>query len=87
MLYKIWGFHGSDYEECRLLGYKNPIHTSQGTHCLSLRFDIFTAVTKKIAVFWEVTPCGCCKSRRFGKTYRFHHPGDNNWRARNVSSN
>jgi hypothetical protein len=22
MLYKIWGFHGGDYEECRLLEYK-----------------------------------------------------------------
>jgi hypothetical protein len=22
MLCKIWGFHGSDYEECRLLGYE-----------------------------------------------------------------
>jgi hypothetical protein len=28
----IWAFHGSDYEECRLLGYKNPVHTSQETH-------------------------------------------------------
>jgi hypothetical protein len=24
MLWKIWGFHGGDYEECRLLGYKKP---------------------------------------------------------------
>jgi hypothetical protein len=24
--------HGSDYEECRLLGYKNPVRTSQETH-------------------------------------------------------
>jgi hypothetical protein len=29
MLCKIWGFHGDDYEECRLLGYKYPIRTSQ----------------------------------------------------------
>jgi hypothetical protein len=29
---EIWGFHGSDYEECRLLGYKNPVRTSQDTH-------------------------------------------------------
>jgi hypothetical protein len=29
---KIWGFHGSDYEECRLLGYINPVCTSQETH-------------------------------------------------------
>jgi hypothetical protein len=25
-------FHCSDYEECRLLGYKNPFRTSQETH-------------------------------------------------------
>jgi hypothetical protein len=31
MLCKIWGFHGGDYEEWRLLGYRNPIRTSQET--------------------------------------------------------
>jgi hypothetical protein len=35
MLFKIWGFHGGDYEECRLLGYKNPVRTSQETHYVS----------------------------------------------------
>jgi hypothetical protein len=34
-LRKIWGSHGSDYEECRLLGYKNPVRTSQETHYVS----------------------------------------------------
>jgi hypothetical protein len=29
-------------------------------------------------VFWNVTPCGSCKNRRFGGTYRLHHQGDNN---------
>jgi hypothetical protein len=32
---KIWGFHGSDYEECRLLGYKNTVRTSRETHYTS----------------------------------------------------
>jgi hypothetical protein len=32
---RIWGFHGRDYEECRLLGYKNPVRTSQETHYVS----------------------------------------------------
>jgi hypothetical protein len=32
---KIFGFHGCDYEECRLLGYKNPVRTSQETHYVS----------------------------------------------------
>jgi hypothetical protein len=29
MRYKIRGFHGSDYEEWRILVYKNPVRTSQ----------------------------------------------------------
>jgi hypothetical protein len=34
-LSKIWGFHGSAYEECLLLGYKNTVRTSQETHHVS----------------------------------------------------
>jgi hypothetical protein len=45
-------------------------------------------VTMKNAVFLDVTPCGRCKNRRFGGTYRLHHQGDKNRRARNnVKSN
>jgi hypothetical protein len=29
---KVWCFHGDDYEECRLLGYKTPVRTSEETH-------------------------------------------------------
>jgi hypothetical protein len=36
MLCEIWRFHGGDYEESRLLGYKNPVRTSQET--LRLRY-------------------------------------------------
>jgi hypothetical protein len=35
MLCNILGFHGGDYEECLLLGYKNPVRTSQETHYIS----------------------------------------------------
>jgi hypothetical protein len=31
-------------------------------------FEVFTAVTMKNCVFWDVTPCGSCKNRRFGGT-------------------
>jgi hypothetical protein len=31
----IVDFYGSDYEECRLLGYRNPDRTSQETHYFS----------------------------------------------------
>jgi hypothetical protein len=42
----------------------------------------------KNAVFWDVTPCGTCKNRRFGGSYRFYYQGDKNHGARNkVSSN
>jgi hypothetical protein len=27
----VWGFHSDDCEECRLLGYKNPVRISQET--------------------------------------------------------
>jgi hypothetical protein len=35
---------------------------------LYIRFEVFTAVTMKNGVFWDVTPCGSCKNRRFGGT-------------------
>jgi hypothetical protein len=31
----IWGFRGSDYEECCLLGCKTPVRTSKETHYVS----------------------------------------------------
>jgi hypothetical protein len=33
---KIWGFHGCDCEECRLLGYRNLVRTSQEAHYVSV---------------------------------------------------
>jgi hypothetical protein len=36
MLCKIWGSQGGEYEECLLLGYKNPVRTSQETHYVSV---------------------------------------------------
>jgi hypothetical protein len=60
-----------------------------------VRFEVFTAVTMKNAVFWDVTPCGSCKNRPFGGTYL--HQDETNQRAhpddggdailRNVCSN
>jgi hypothetical protein len=43
----------------------------QGREVLSkpyVRFEVFTAVIMKNGVFLDVTPCGSCKSRRFGGT-------------------
>jgi hypothetical protein len=38
-------------------------------HLAYIRLEIFTAVTKKNAIFWDVTPCSSCKNRRFEGTY------------------
>jgi hypothetical protein len=42
--------------------------TESGETLKFLRFEVFTAVTMKNGVFWDVTPCGFCKNRRFGGT-------------------
>jgi hypothetical protein len=39
-----------------------------------------------MAVFLDLTRCGACKSRHFGGTYRLHHEGGKNQRARNKVS-
>jgi hypothetical protein len=33
-----------------------------------VRLEVFTVVTMKYGVFWDVTPCGSCNSQRFGGT-------------------
>jgi hypothetical protein len=34
----------------------------------SVKFEVFTAMTMKNEVYWDVTPCDPCNSRRFGGT-------------------
>jgi hypothetical protein len=41
----------------------------------TVRFEVFTAVTMKKAVFWDVAPCRNCVNRRFRGTYRLHLQG------------
>jgi hypothetical protein len=43
---------------------------------LAVRFEVFTAVTMKNGIFWVVTPCGSCKNRCFGGTWRLLHQDD-----------
>jgi hypothetical protein len=53
----------------------------KGTAKLGLRyvtFEVFTAVTMKNGVFWDVTSCGSCKNRRFGGTSRLLPQGGKN---------
>jgi hypothetical protein len=39
--------------------------------------EIFTTMTMKNAVFWELTPCDSCKNRRFGGTHLHYQVGKN----------
>jgi hypothetical protein len=60
---------------------------SGSTH-IFVRFEVFTVVTMKNGVFWDVTPCGSCKNRRFGGTYGLLQQGDKNrWTRNNISCN
>jgi hypothetical protein len=43
-------------------------------------------VVSKNGVFWVVTPCGSCKNRRFGGTWRLLHQADKNRWTRNNTS-
>jgi hypothetical protein len=36
-----------------------------------VRFEVFTAVTMKNCVFWDVRPRGSCKNGRFGGSWYF----------------
>jgi hypothetical protein len=38
----------------------------------------------KNTAFWDVSPCGSCKNRRFGGTYCLHPQGENNQRTKNT---
>jgi hypothetical protein len=37
--------------------------------------EVFTAVTMKNAVFWDVAPCRSCVNWRFGGIYHLHLQG------------
>jgi hypothetical protein len=40
-----------------------------------VRFEVSTAVTMMIIIFWEMTPCDSYKNRRFGGSNRLHLQG------------
>jgi hypothetical protein len=47
------------------------------------QLEVFTAVTMKNSVFWDVAPCRYFVNRRFGGMYRLHLQGIRNPRAIN----
>jgi hypothetical protein len=52
----------------RVTGIGEPGTTLAAKKYQYVRFEVFTAVTIKNGVFWDVTSCGSCKNRRFGGT-------------------
>jgi hypothetical protein len=52
----------------KLRFYKSHMASYPRRRLLLVRFEDFTAVTMKNGVFWDVTPGGSCKNRRFGGT-------------------
>jgi hypothetical protein len=64
------GLSGTGAGFIRVLRFPLPIIDS--TDCSTIRAGI------KNGVFWDVTPCGSCKNRRFGGTWRLLHQGDKN---------
>jgi hypothetical protein len=53
-------------KDCVFMTKTNPLMANRGIVCV--RFEVFTAVAIKNGVFWDITPCGSCKNRRFGGT-------------------
>jgi hypothetical protein len=51
-----------------------------------VKYEVFAAVNMKNTVFWDFTPCGSYKNRRFGRIYRLYHHGGKNRRASNNGS-
>jgi hypothetical protein len=52
MLCKICDFHVNNYEECGILGYKNPVRTSQETH-------VSATESSRLMPFWETVAVYC----------------------------
>jgi hypothetical protein len=45
------------------------------SHESSVGLEVFTAVTMKDYILWDVAPCGSCKNQRFGRTCCHHLQG------------
>jgi hypothetical protein len=46
---------------------RHIISATEPRRLLICKIEVSRAVTMKNAVFWDVTPCGSCKNRRFGR--------------------
>jgi hypothetical protein len=92
LLYELLGFNAVQFGRNSSTFQRQVLSQSSASKTRSNNELAFGGVTTqkliiflKNAVFWDVTPCGSCKNRRFGGTYYLHHYGEKNQRARNVS--
>jgi hypothetical protein len=76
---KIWGFYGGDYEECRLLGYKNAVRTSLETHYISSTeckpVNAMNDLSVSRRVLWRIPSSVIYKTSSYltGNTLRFRY--------------
>jgi hypothetical protein len=82
--------HGPMVRSCAIVGtFLTGSETTEGLRskesarrrrkqCVHIRSEVFTAVTMKNGVFWNVTPCRSCKNRCVGGTKCLLHQGDKN---------
>jgi hypothetical protein len=64
---RTWGWMSEAVWQRQSNAARRPSLGAQ-TKFVNVRYEVFTAVTMKNGVFWDVTPCGLCKNRRFGGT-------------------
>jgi hypothetical protein len=67
-------YHWLGWNEARILEIESNSRYRKYKESV-IKFEVFTAVTMKNVVFWNVAPCRYCANRRFGGTYHIHIHG------------
>jgi hypothetical protein len=62
-------------DRCLRENWGKQIRENIMTNYIFVKCEVFTAVTMKNAVFWDVALCRSCVNRRFEGTYRLHLQG------------
>jgi hypothetical protein len=70
------GFTQNVYSMARHYATSQKVVGTRTGEVNDVRFEVFTAVTMKNAVFWDEMLCHSCKNRSFGRTYHLYHQGD-----------
>jgi hypothetical protein len=79
MLHRLSHVRTEDSEECSASIIREKRIGELGTTLAVTSYrSTLRRNTMKNCVFWVLTPCGSCKNRRFGGTWRLLHQGDKN---------